>query len=86
MSEKQRPMVSFHCGSLGAAYWETERRNGEGTRKSVSVRKSVYNKDRNEFDEMVIWLNVTEVSCLADLLAKMANAVVDQRGAEGDPF
>ncbi len=79
------PTVSFNVGGLSVALWENEREKGEGTRKSVTVRKSFWSAEKKGFEERSITLNVNEVSCLARLLQKMQEAVIERRG-ETTPF
>lgn len=80
MSEK--PVVSFNVGGLSVALWENER-EGRVVR-SVSVKKSFWDREKEEYDHRTVTLNLNEVSCLAGLLRKMEEAVINERSE--NPF
>jgi hypothetical protein len=76
-----KPIESFSVGGLNLALWENEGEEGR-TYKTVSLRKSFFNRSENKLDQQSLTLDPTEVSCLASLLCRMANAVITSRTTE----
>lgn len=80
-NEGKKPLVSFSVGGLSVACWENDADAGDGSTrkfKSVTIRK-VFNKS-GEMDARSISINPAEVGCLAALLRKMEEAVIQHHG------
>lgn len=75
-----KPIDSFSVGSFQIALWENQ---AEGrTYKNVSVRKSFFNKKENKLDHQTLTLDPTELGCVAGLLRRMEEAVIQRRTEE----
>jgi hypothetical protein len=80
-TETKKPLLGFSVGPLSVALWENDAETGDGTArkfKSVTVRK-VFNKG-GEMDARSISINPAEVGCLAGLLKKMEEAIIQTTG------
>jgi len=83
--EKKKPVKSFAVGGLSVALWENEADNGDGTKRkyrSVTMRRCFYNKKESCLDTQTIHVSPEEVGCMAELLKRMEEAVVN----DGVPF
>ena len=78
------PITSFSVQGLSVSLWENE---SEGRKyKNVSVKRSFFNKKKNEYENQTITLSPSEIGCLAGLLRKMEEAVVQNGGKQASPF
>jgi hypothetical protein len=80
---KRKPLVSFSVGAISVSCWENEVEGSERKFKSVTIRKAFQGKD-GEMDSRTVSVNPSEVGCLAGLLSKMEEAVIQQQ--ETVPF
>jgi hypothetical protein len=81
-NEPNRPLRSFGVAGLSVALWENTHDTEEGgqrTSRTVSVRRSFFNRKEGRFDEQTITIAMSDVACLRHLLARMEQAVVDER-------
>lgn len=82
-SERRAPVVSLATGGLSVALWENAVAGEDGaerTMKSVSIRRSYFNRKDNQFAEQKMSINPYEVACLVGLLQEMQRALIDRRG------
>jgi len=70
------PTESFKIWPFSVALWE---RDG---RQFVSVSKS--QKTDDGYEDQLIWLNLSEVSCVAGLLKKMERTISKLSEGEGE--
>jgi len=81
--ERKKPLKSFAVGPLRVAMWENPANDGsERTFKSVTISKAYFDKKENAWDRQSVSLNLTGVGCMAALLRRMEEAVVN----DGVPF
>jgi hypothetical protein len=81
-SEPKRPLLSVAVGGLSVALWENTFDTEDGTQrtsKSVSVRRSFFNRKENRFDDQSITINPSDIGCLRLLLGRMEQAVIEER-------
>lgn len=82
------PLHSFSVQGLSVSLWENQNDQEDGTvrtSRSVQVRKSFFSRRDNAFAEQKISLNPTELSCLAELLRRMEEHIVEHRCSDA-PF
>jgi hypothetical protein len=82
-SEPRKPLVSFSVGPLSVSLWENDVKGTERKFKSVTVRKTFTNGD-GQPDARTVSINTAEVGCLAGLLTRMEEAVINHQ--EAGPF
>jgi len=78
-------LKSFAVGGLSVALWENEADNGDGSKRkyrSVTMRRCYFNKKENQTATQTINVSPEEVGCMAELLKRMQEAVVN----DGVPF
>jgi hypothetical protein len=80
-TEKTKPLVSLKVPPFSVALWEFANKQGPGKHRTVSVEKSIYHREQDTRENRTIWLQLSEVSCLATLLRQMEETVVN-----GNPF
>jgi hypothetical protein len=78
-NEKRKPLKSFSVGPLSVSLWENDIEGSDRKMKSVTVRKVFTNREGSS-DHRSVSINPAEVGCLAGLLLKMEEAVVQQQG------
>jgi hypothetical protein len=73
-----KPLEGFSVGNLSVTLWENTFETPEGPRpvKSVSVRKTFYNKEKKDTEARTVSVDLQEIGCLIGLLSKMEAAVV----------
>jgi hypothetical protein len=84
-TKKPKPLVSFSVAALSVSLWENDTDNGDGTTrkyKTVTVRKSF--SSGGQMDSRTVSISPAEVGCLAALLHKMEEAVIQHQ--ETTPF
>jgi len=81
--QRRKPLVSFAVGSQSVSLWENDVEGSERTFKTVTIRKTFPGKD-GELTSRSVSINPAEVACLAGLLAKMQEAVIQHQ--ETVPF
>jgi len=82
-----KPVESFSVAGLSVSLWENTAENTDGserTFKSVTIRKSYFNRKVSQLASQTLSLNPSEVSCLAQLLRKMEDAVIQRSGQPAD--
>lgn len=82
-----RPCFSAAVGGLQVAVWENPVDNGDGverTTKSVTLRRSYFNRKTNNFVEAKLTLFPQELGTLIALLTEAQKAVIDRRGEPVD--
>ncbi len=82
-TEPNKPILSFSVGAFSVSLWENAVENDDGTSrtyKSVTLRKSFYNRKENRLDAQTVTVNPPEIGCLVSLLQKMGEAVIQNRG------
>lgn len=87
-ADPKRPIVSFSVGGFSVALWQNTFDNGDGTTrhaKSVSLRRSFFNKKEDKLDDQTITVSPQEIGCLIQLLSRMEQAVVEERSTH-EPF
>ena len=78
-----KPLESFSVAGLSVSLWENTAENNDGTErtfKSVTIRKSFFNRKESQLASQTLSLNPSEVSCLVQLLRKMEDAVIQCGG------
>jgi anthranilate phosphoribosyltransferase len=75
-----KPLVSFSVGPLSVSLWENDVQGADRKFKSVTIRKMFTNRDGHP-DARTVSINTAEVGCLAGLLQKMEEAVIQQQEA-----
>ena len=78
-----KPLVSFSVGPLSVSLWENDVEGTERKFKSVTIRKTFTNRE-GQPDARTVSINTAEVGCLAGLLTRMEEAVIQQH--ETIPF
>jgi hypothetical protein len=78
-----KPLVSYSVGPLSVSLWENDVEGKERKFKSVTIRKTFTNRD-GQPDARTVSINTAEVGCLAGLLTRMEEAVIQQQAQ--DPF
>jgi hypothetical protein len=82
-NEPKKPLVSFSVGSLSVSLWQNDVDGSERKYKTVTIRKTFPGKD-GEMEARAVSINPAEVGCLAGLLGKMEEAVINHQ--ETTPF
>ena len=82
-NEPKKPLVSFSVGSLSVSLWQNDVEGSDRKYKNVTIRKTFPGKD-GDMDSRAVTINPAEVGCLAGLLAKMEEAVIQHH--EKVPF
>jgi hypothetical protein len=82
-NEPKKPLVSFSVGSLSVSLWQNDVEGSERKYKTVTIRKTFPGKD-GEMDSRAVSINPAEVGCLAGLLTRMEEAVIQAH--ETTPF
>lgn len=79
-----QPIDSFFVGAFNVALWEND---GEGGRtyRTVSLRKSFFNKKEDKLDQQTVSIDPTEVSCVIALLQRMEQQVIQRKNGEDVP-
>ena len=83
VTEAKKPLVSFSVGSLSVSLWQNDVGGSDRKFKTVTIRKAFPGKD-GEMDSRTVSINPAEVGCLAGLLTRMEEAVIQAH--ETTPF
>ena len=78
-----KPLESFSVAGLSVSLWENKADNADGTDRtyrSVTIRKAFFSRKENQLTTQTLSLTPTEVSCLAALLRRMEEAVIQKTG------
>ena len=75
--KKRKPLVSYSVGPLSVSLWENDIEGTERKSKSVTIRKTF--SSNGQLDHRSVSINTSEVGCLAGLLHRMEDAVVQEQ-------
>lgn len=78
-----KPLQSFSVAGLSVSLWENTADNADGserTYRSATIRKAFFNRKENQLSTQTLSLTPAEVSCLAGLLERMEEAVIQKTG------
>jgi hypothetical protein len=76
--EPRKPLVSYSVGPLSVSLWENDIEGTDRKFKSVTIRKTFQNN--GNLDHRTVSINTAEVGCLAGLLTKMEETVIQHHG------
>jgi hypothetical protein len=78
-----KPLLSYSAGGLSVSMWENTADNADGserTYRSVTIRKEFFSRKENQLSNQTLSLTPSEVSCLAGLLERMEEGVIQKSG------
>jgi hypothetical protein len=78
-----KPLLSYSVAGLSVSMWENtadKPDGGERTYRSVTIRKAYFSRKENQLTTQTLSLTPAEVSCLAGLLERMEDAVIQKSG------
>ena len=79
--ESRKPLVSFSVGPLSVSLWENDVKGKDRKFRTVTIRKTFTNGE-GQPDARTVSVNTAEVGCLAGLLTRMQDAVVQHQETE----